>query len=59
MEKIIRQYEAKLGKVTVTEFDEGGVTEYMVKLHHHCFSASWHRDKAQAIAHAQFLAGRY
>lgn len=53
---IIKEYQAKTGRVTVTKYEEDGKTEYHVKHSNTLISAGeWHKDKMHAIAHAQFL----
>lgn len=59
MATIIRQYEGKLGQVTVTRYEEGGNTEYRVAHTLEAISPSWFLDKRDAVVHAQFLAGKY
>lgn len=51
---IIKEYQAKTGKVTVTLYDNG---EYEVKHSNPVmiFATEWHKYRNNAIAHAQFL----
>lgn len=62
MKREIRKYIGKLGEVTVTEYTEDGKVEYHV-VHHglNGCGCGWFKDwqKADAIAYAQFLAGKY
>lgn len=61
MKKEIRRYRGKLGEITVTEYSEGGSTEYRVMHHGITECRQWFADwqKSEAIAYAQFLASKY
>lgn len=59
MVTIIRQYEGKLGQVTVARYEESGNTEYRVAHTLSSIAPSWFLDKRDAVIHAQFLAGKY
>lgn len=61
MKREIRKYTGKLGEVTVTEYTENGKVEYHVVHHGIPYGKEWFNrwQKANAIAYAQFLAGKY
>lgn len=61
MVKEIRRYHGKMGEITVTMYDEGEGIQYHVKHHGMNTANEWFCDwqKANAIAYAQFLAGKY
>ena len=64
---IIREYTGKISKAVVRRYTNiGNRLEYEVEwtlndpeLRKYAGDSTWYRDKADAIAHAQFLAGRY
>ena len=59
--KAIYKQEADLGDVEVIEWNayEGEIIYSVEYSSDPMVDTSWYRDKAKAIAHAQFLAGRY
>lgn len=59
MKEIIWKRMTKLGEVTITRYEENGEAQYKVKLDHPCFGASWYNNRRDAMAEAQFLAGKY
>lgn len=57
---IIKQYVARLGTVTIEEYNECGRTEYKVEHSYKPLCAyEWTDDKFEALKYAQFLAGKY
>lgn len=59
MKEVIKKYPAKLGNVTVERFVENGEIEFRVKHSNENIGTYWSKSKQKAIAHAQFLAGKY
>lgn len=57
--KEIRRYIGTFGEVKVVEYDETGKPEYYVVHGGIPGSATWYREKRDAIVHAQFLAAKY
>lgn len=61
MKTVIKTYVGKLGTITITEYNDNGDIEYRVKHDgiSHIIGTEWFDNKRDAIACAQFLAGKY
>lgn len=59
MIKVIKEYQGKRGAVIVEEYQEGGKVQYHVKYKNYPLFNTWHDYKRDAIARAQFVAGKY
>ena len=57
--EVVREYQGKLGTVYVMRYAESDAEQYRVIHSSGLLPASWHQSKRDAIAQAQFLAGRY
>lgn len=55
----IKDYEGKLGHIAIDKYTDGGKAEYHVTHSNPNIPNYWSLNKRDAIAYAQFLAGKY